>query len=74
MYDVRFRWPSGKQYREKRQMPLPGKLTEPRALAWANERYRHILPAGEAKPDTGKEVRAPTLAEFEAPATRRISA
>lgn len=66
MYDIRFKWPSGKQFREKKQVPLPGKVTQARALAWATERYRLVLTAGEVKPEVKKVVKAPTLAEFEA--------
>ena len=61
-YDIRFRWPSGKDFREKKRVPLPGpKLSESRALAWAQERYRSIIAAGEVK-----EVKGiiPTVSEF----------
>ena len=67
-YDIRFRWPSGKPFREQRQVSLTG-LTEKKALAWATERRNTLLAAGEAGPQQevkNPEPKVPTIAEFEA--------
>jgi hypothetical protein len=36
-YDIRFTWPSGNEFREKRMLDHPD-FTERRAFAWATER------------------------------------
>jgi hypothetical protein len=67
MYDIRFRWPSGKDFREKKRVPLADtKLSESRALAWARERYRALVAAGERRPPSPEEVKIviPTVSEF----------
>ena len=63
-YDIRFTWPSGKAFREKKKVPLSG-LTEKKALGWATERRNVIIARGEPGPETDKpEVKVPTLAAF----------
>lgn len=67
MYDIRFRWPSGTQFREKKRVPISG-LTERRALAWATERRNAILSAGEVRmgeKEGEKPKPIPTVAEFQ---------
>lgn len=67
LYDIRFRWPSGRPFREKKKVPVSG-LSEKRALAWATERRNAILAAGERQDADRKEAEkpepAPTLAAF----------
>ncbi len=60
-YDIRFTWPSGKPFREKKKVPISG-LTEKKALAWATERRNPFIAKGETKPEL--EVNIPTLAAF----------
>jgi integrase len=67
LYDIRFRWPSGNELREKRRIPISG-LTEKRAIAWATERRNAVLAAGELKYEQKEDEKAkpvPTLTEFE---------
>ena len=66
MYDIRFKWPSGRETREKKRVPLPKKGTsEARAKAWAEERYRVIVAGGEAATMPAKEVKVvPTVSDF----------
>src|SRR5690349_2781449 len=66
LYDIRFKWPSGRAFREKKQVPLSG-LTEKKALAWAVERRNAIITMGELALIKQKEeqvVPVPTLREF----------
>lgn len=66
LYDIRFTWPSGEPFREKKLVPLPGPgLSEARALAWAKERYRHLVAAGEAALNPANQVQPPTVTEFQ---------
>lgn len=63
-YDIRFTWPSGKTFRERKKVPVSG-ITERKALAWATERRNAVLAAGErsfAAPVV--EAKVPTVAEF----------
>lgn len=63
-YDIRFTWPSGSPYREKRRIPISD-FTEKKALVWAKERLRKILADGEQTFAVPKEeVKIPTIAEF----------
>ena len=66
-YDIRFKWPSGMPFREKKLVPLPDeKLSEARALAWAKERNRHVVNAGESALMPAEPVETdPTVAEFQ---------
>jgi len=58
-YDIRFRWPDGTEYRERKNAPVTGKSA---ALRWAQERERTLLAAGKqvAKAPTTRT----TLARF----------
>jgi integrase len=64
-YDIRFTWPSGKEFREKRMLDHPD-FTEKKALAWATERRNQILAAGEAAltKTEQEEPAVPTVEEF----------
>lgn len=62
-YDIRFRWPSGNQFREKRMLGHPD-FTKKKALDWAIERRNAILAKGEAQLAREAEKPVPTLKEF----------
>ncbi len=55
--DIRFTWPSGKPYRERRKAPLRSKTG---ARRWAEERERVLLARGPAP----KRREVPTLEQF----------
>jgi integrase len=55
--DITFRLPDGRRHRERRKAPLNSKSG---ALRWGQDRERHLLQHGPARPK--KEV--PTLADF----------
>ena len=66
LYDIRFRWPSGREYRERKRLPVSA-LSQSKALAWARERRNNIMATGEAafvKAQEAKAEPAPTLKEF----------
>jgi integrase len=64
-YDIRFTWPSGNEFRERRMLDHPD-FTQKKALAWATERRNQILAAGEtALAHATGEATAPTVEEFE---------
>jgi integrase len=54
-YEICFQWPSGKLFRERKQVPV-GRTTKTKAETWANDRLRNILAQGEHKLAERKEV------------------
>jgi len=62
-YDIRFAWPSGKEFREKRLLDHPD-FTRKKALAWATERRNHLISKGEAQLAKEAAKPVPTLEEF----------
>jgi hypothetical protein len=66
-YDLRFTWPSGKEFRERRMLDHPD-FTKKKALDWATERRNQILAAGEvaSAKSAQEELAVPTVEEFQA--------
>lgn len=62
-YDIRFTWPSGKAFREKRMLDHPD-FTKKKALDWTTERRNQIIAAGEAALAKEKTKPVPTFEEF----------
>jgi len=69
LYDIRFTWPSGQPFRERRRIPTSGQ-SEKKALAWATQLRNALLAAGETKlaqqqkEDSAADPVIPTLLEF----------
>ncbi|WP_243338517.1 tyrosine-type recombinase/integrase [Anaeromyxobacter soli] len=62
-YDIRFTWPSGTPFREKRMLDHPD-FTKKKALDWATERRNAIIAKGEARLAREAEKPVPTLKDF----------
>lgn len=62
-YDIRFAWPSGNPFRERRMLDHPD-FTKKKALDWATERRNAIIAKGEARLAKEAEEPVPTLKEF----------
>jgi integrase len=64
-YDIRFTWPSGNEFRERRMLDHPD-FTKKKALDWATERRNQILADGEAALTKAmkEELTVPTVEEF----------
>ena len=61
--DIRFTWPSGSEFREKRMLDHPD-FTRKKALDWAIERRNDILGKGEAQLAKEAAKPVPTLQDF----------
>lgn len=62
-YDIRFTWPSGNEFRERRMLDHPD-FTKKKALDWATERRNAVIAKGEAQLAKEAEKPVPTLKDF----------
>lgn len=62
-YDIRFIWPSGNEFREKKMLRHPD-FTKKKAEAWATERRNEIIAKGEAQLAKERAKAVPTVEEF----------
>jgi len=62
-YDIRFTWPSGVEFRERRMLDHPD-FTKKKALDWATERRNTIIAKGEAQLAREAAKPVPTLQDF----------
>lgn len=62
-YDIRFTWPSGSPFRERRMLDHPD-FTKKKALDWATERRNAVIAKGETQLAREAAKPVPTLKDF----------